>query len=221
MVFAFLSVALLLPAADSAWRSKPVSEWTQEDASRVLMNSPWAKNVATMILHQQSEFERRDGGNMAKPTGVGYDGVGDPESKFQSRRGNEAPTLLLRWETAMPVRAAGLKAHAIEPPMLNADAYVLAVYGLPGGYFKGEPEKLGKPLRSQAVLRRDGKPDVKPSRVEVFQGSDGPMVVYEFPRTLEITRDDKVFYFRAVIGRLSLTQAFDIEAMQFQGKLEF
>ena len=220
-VFALLSVGFYLSAADRGWKDKPVTEWTQEDANQILMNSPWAKKVATAIMHEQSEFERRDGCNMAKPTGLGYDGVGDPESKFARRRGSEAPNLLLRWESAMPVRAAGLKAHAVEPPTLNTDVYVLALYGLPGGYFKGDPLKLGKPLRDQAVLRRTGKPDVKPSRVEIFQGSDGPMVVYEFARTLEITKDDKVFYFRAAVGWLSFVQVFDAEAMQFQGKLEF
>ena len=220
-------VVALLPAANSAsaqqasWKTKPTAAWTQDEAFQVLRSSPWVKNVKPALLHEQSEFERRDGGNMGKPTGVGYDGLGDSESVFASRRVGEVPTLVLRWETALPVRVARMKAHTVEPPTLNADAYSLAVYGVPGGYFKGDPLKLGKPLRGTAILRRAGKKDVQPLRVEVFQGDEGPIVVYEFPRTLEISKDDKTLFFSAVIGRLSFTTSFDTESMQFEGNLEF
>jgi hypothetical protein len=221
----YLTIAILLagssaPAADRAWKDKPLAEWTQEDADLVMSNSPWAKPVIPNLLHQQSEFERRDGGEMGAPTGLGFDGVADNQSMKASRRG-AAPTLLLRWETALPVRLARLKFHTVEPPTMDTEAFVLALYGVPGGYFKGDPLKLGKGLKDQAMLRRAGKPDVKPSRVEVFQGSDGPIVVYEFPRTLEITKDDKSMSFIAVVGRLSMMRVFDTGAMQYDGKLEF
>jgi hypothetical protein len=221
LVFALLPGGSPALAQQVAWKDKATAAWTQEDAYQVLMHSPWVKNVRTTVLHQQSEFERRDGGNMGQPTGVGYDGIGDSESQFKRRRVGEVPILLLRWETALPIRVARLKAHTVEPPTLNADAYSLAVYGVPKGDFKGDPVKLGKPLRDQAVLRREGKKDVKPLLVEVFQGPEGPIIVYEFPKTLEITKDDKTLYFTAVIGRLSFTQPFDTEAMHFQGNLEF
>jgi hypothetical protein len=129
---------------------------------------------------------------------------------------------VLRWETARPVRGARKIYHSVEPPTLNSDAYSLAVYGLPEGNYRGNPIKLGKQLRDLAVLRRAGKKDVKPSRVVVFLRRDeSPIIVYEFPRTLEITRDDKSLYFVAVIGRLSFVEAFDTESMQFEGQLEF
>ena len=221
-------VFALFPAGNSAlgqqqpsWRSKSPAAWTQDEAYQVLTNSPWVQKIKPTILHQQSEFERRDGGNMGKPTGVGYDGIGDSESVFWSRRVGEVPTLVLRWETALPVRVARLKAHTVEPPTLNTGAYSLAVYGVLRRDFKGDPIKLGKPLRDQAVLRRGGKKDVKPVLVEVFEGPDGPIIVYEFPKTLEVTKDDKVLYFSAVIGRISFTQSFDTEAMHFDGNLEF
>jgi hypothetical protein len=221
----YLTIALLLAgnsaqAADHAWKDKPLSEWAQEDADLVMSNSPWSKPVVPTLLHLQSEFERRDGGEMGAPTGLGFDGVADNQSMKASKRG-AAPTLLLRWETALPVRLARLKFHTVEPPTMDTEAFVLALYGVPGGYFKGDPIKLGKGLKDQAMLKREGKPNVKPSRVEVFQGSDGPIVVYEFPRTLEITKADKSLSFIAVVGRLSLMRVFDTEAMQFDGKLEF
>src|ERR1035441_6472576 len=54
---------------------------------------------------------------------------------------NRPLTLRLRWESALPVRLAELKSHEIEPPTLEGDGYRIAVYGIPGAGFKGEPDR--------------------------------------------------------------------------------
>ena len=77
--------------------------------------------------------------------------------------------LKLRWESALPVRIAELKSHVVEPPTLEGDGYRIAVYGIPGAGFKGDPKELGKPLKNLAALKREGKKDVRPVSVEVFQ----------------------------------------------------
>ena len=61
---------------------------------------------------------------------------------------------------------------------------------------------------------------MKPSRVEVLQKDDGPVIVYLFPRTKEITKDDRKTLFDAEIGRLQLGQSFYLEDMVYQGKRE-
>ncbi len=158
---------------------------------------------------------------MGVPEGLGFDGIGDEESVFSSRRVGPVPTLLLRWETALPVREARRKVHVVEAPAGGADAYVLAVYGVPGGPPTRGGTQLGKRLRGSAVLRRAGRKDVKPLRVQVFSGPDGPIVVYEFPRTMEIAKGEGEASLRGGIGRLSIVQAFDTEAMRFEGNIEF
>ena len=80
--------------------------------------------------------------------------------------------LLVRWESALPIRAAEFKTHETGPPMLSDEGYTIAVYGVPGTYFKGDPKKLGDPFKELAALKREGKKDVKPTRVEVFQLAD-------------------------------------------------
>ena len=127
--------------------------------------------------------------------------------------------LRLCWESALPVRAAELKSGVVAPPTLVDDGYSIAVYGIPGTYFKGDPKSLGNPLKNLAVLKRDGKKDVKPSSAEVFQLGDGVVVVYVFPLSMEISKTDGQIAFAAQIGRLVLTQTFSLEEMQFQGKL--
>jgi hypothetical protein len=129
--------------------------------------------------------------------------------------------LLLRWESALPVRAAELKSGVIAPPTLDSDGYTIAVYGVPGEYFKGDPRSLGEPLKKQAVLKRDGQKDARPSSVEVFQLGHGVVVAYVFPPSLELSGKDGHVALEAQIGRLVFTQTFNLEEMQFEGKSAF
>ncbi len=222
----------LLLAADPDWKTKTVADWSEADAHQVLENSPWAKNIVAGIARRRSEDELREGGQMGQPTGVGYDGVENRKRPLKEEIGNPfvlgkplpstAPTihLLVRWESALPVRAAELKAHEPPPPVLSDDGYVIAVYGVPASFAKGDPTSLGKPLREQAALRREGKKDVKPSSVEVFELADSVAVVYLFPLSAELGKRDAIVEFNALIGRVQVMEHFNVEQMQFQGKLE-
>ncbi len=169
---------------------------------------------------------------MGQPHGVGYDGVQDKKRPLTEEIGNPfivgkplpsshpSIRLLVRWESALPVRAAELKAHEDPPPTRPGDGYSIVVYGVPASFAKGDPTSLGKPLRESAALKREGKKDVPASRVEVFELENGVAVAYLFPLSAEIARKDGVVEFSALIGRLQVSQHFLLDAMQFQGKLE-
>lgn len=214
-----------------AWQSKPIADWTEQDAKQVLEASPWSKMVVPGIAPRQTEAQRREGGNMGPARGVGYDGI-DERIFHPEVLGNPfggpgiAPPpqkifhLLVRWESALPVRAAEFKIQESGPPTLSDDGYTIAVYGIPGTYFKGDPRSLGEPLKDMAALKRDGKKDVKPSLVEVFQLERGAAVVYTFPLSAEIGAHDATVEFSALIGRLQVAQTFLLDQMKFQGKLE-
>ena len=225
----------LLAAGDEVWKAKGIPGWTQQDAQEVLTRSPWSVVVSAGITRRQSEDERRAGGEMGQAKGVGYDGVDDkrPKAEFPIKGVGDlvkakpyvAPAtqylkLRLRWESALPVRAAELKAGVIPPPTLSDNGYTVAVYGVPGEYFKGDPKKLGDPLKELAYIRREGKKDVKPSSAEVFSTGDGTVVVYVFPLSAEIGRNDGQIEFAAQIGRLVFAKTFNLDDMLFQGKLE-
>jgi hypothetical protein len=223
--------AILLIAADPAWKDKPVASWTEDDARQILEYSPWAKTVTAGIARRQTEDERREGGNMGQPTGIGFDGVDDKRRSLPNignpfaidkSTGPKVPPiqLLVRWESALPVRAAEFKAHEDPPPTLSDNGYSIAVYGVPASFAKGDPTSLGRPLKESAALKREGKKDVLPSSVEVFQLEKSVVVVYQFPLSAEISKKDDVVEFSALIGRLQVSQHFLVAEMQFQGKLE-
>ena len=224
--FLYLAITVTcLFAADPVWKIKPALEWTEEDAQQVLAKSPWAKEVRATVTRRLTEDQLREGGQMGQPRTIGNEGV-DPKGSGPKVSPNTPPgdpiypITLLRWESALPVRLAEMKSHEVEPPTLEGDGYSIAVYGIPGGDFKGGPEKLGAPLKDLAVLKREGKKDVRPVRVEVFQREDGAVVVYLFPLSAEISKKDQRIRFDAQIGRVVLAQDFDLSEMEFQGKLE-
>jgi hypothetical protein len=227
-----LFLAMLAVGQDEpAWKAKQIPEWTENDAKDVLANSPWVKTFTpTMKQEQQNSGSRRGMGGLGG-IGIGIPGMGGmgrrggggyPGGGGQSRRSddNEAPKVTLRWESAMPVRTAELKVHDNDAPTLDEKHYAVAVYGIPDHMLVGDTKKLQDQLKGKASIKRDGKKDFKPSSVEVLERPDGPVVVYMFPMTTEITKQDHRFEFDADIGRLELTQSFFTDDMVWQGKLE-
>jgi hypothetical protein len=236
-----VSTALLivpLTAEAPAWFGKQPSQWTVEDAQQILTASPWAQETGAVVTRRLTEEQLREGGLLGQPRGVGNEGV-DPKGSeykispdmlnvFTGRGGDDRSprslarplTLRLCWESALPVRLAELKAHVAEALTLDSDGYQIAVYGVPGIEFKQDPKKLGDPLRNTAALKREGKKDVKPARVEVFQRPEGLAVVYLFPLSAEISARDGQVQFEALIGRISVAHTYHLTEMQFLGKLE-
>ncbi len=229
-----LAAACLL-AADPVWKSKPAAQWTEEDGRQILSSSPWAKEISAVVTRRLTEDQLREGGQMGQPRGVGNENV-DPKGSgptvspnvFTGPGGDDRSArslpqsirLKLRWESALPVRLAELKSHDVELPTLEGEGYRIIVYGVPGGDFKGDPERLGEPLKSLAALKREGKKDVRPIRVEVFLQEKGVVIVYLFPLSAEITKNDQRVQFDAHIGRIVLSHTFALSEMEFMGKLE-
>jgi hypothetical protein len=84
---------------------------------------------------------------------------------------------------------------------------------------KSETRAMENDLKKQAVLKRDGKKDFKPSDVQILQRDDGPVIVFFFSRSTEITASDRRVEFDAEIGRLKFGETFYIEDMVYDGKL--
>lgn len=236
-LFLIPATAILLSAQEPFWKTKPAAQWSEQDAKQLLTASPWVKVVTAGVARPRSEDELRAGGEMGEHHGVGYDGVegnkpgsvklpsvsdvlftgkNTPASRFHASE----TTVRVRWETALPVRLAELKGHEIEPPTLDGEGYQIAVYDVPGAYFKDDPKKLGDPLRNESFLKREGKKDVKPTSVEVFQRGTTLVVTFLFPLSAEISKRDGFVEFVAHIGRVTVDYHFDLSQMEFQGKLE-
>ncbi len=171
-------------------------------------------------------------GGMGRRGGMGYPGGGYPGGGYPgggypggSSGGNGSdynhpPVLKLRWESALPIREAELKARETSAPTVDDNHYAIAVYGVPDRMINGDSHSVAAQLKKQAAIKRDGKKDLKPSSVEVLRREDGPVIVYLFARSNEITQQDKRIEFDARILRLDLRQSLYVDDMTYQGKLE-
>jgi hypothetical protein len=230
----------LLAAADQTWKDKPVANWSEDEAQDVLADSPWTKNVKPTINRSASNTQQSSGG-YGRGIGMGGIGMGIPGmgGGGMGRHGgypgghsggqrppnegayNEPTTLKLRWESALPVREAELKARETDAPTLDSDHYAIAIYGVPNRILTGNSlQSIQDHLKKQAAIKRDGKKDMKPSSVEVLQRENGPVIVYLFPRSNEITKQDRRLEFEGQIGNLQVSESFFIDDMNYMGKLE-
>ena len=230
----FVSSAILCVAADQGWKTKQVPDWTPEDARLVLTDSPWASSVTTTVT--KAVNRQRGRGLNAGGISIGLPGIGMGRGGgYPGGRGGypggqapprddtpaeDAPVLRLRWESALPIREAELKAREVNAPDFDENSYAIAVYGVPSRNVSGDPKTVAAQLKRQAALRRDGQKDLKPSSVEVLERDDGPVILYLFPRKTELKRSDRRIEFAAEIGRLQFSKAFYIDDMTWQGKLE-
>jgi hypothetical protein len=219
-VLPLLTVVALLSAADPAWKTKPVAQWDEADAKQLLTDSPWVKRAVPGQLPELTAEQRREGGATGGGKGVGLAGLeGRAPMDPKEARLRQLPGLPIRWESAFPVRAAELKAREVGAPDWEGDAYVLAVYDVPDIKFTGSQKTQPGELRQGAALKRDGKKDIRPSSVQLMQEPNGlSVVVYVFPRSEQITADDKRVEFVAQINRWSLAQYFIPAEMVLEGK---
>ena len=216
-------------AAEPSWKTKSITQWSEEDANQVLTSSPWARQVYAAILPTLSPQERRDGG----ATGGGDAVIPPAVEEFLGRekrdkrlsagssKSKNVRLVAIRWESALPVRAAELKAREIGAPAWEGDGdYVVAVYDVP--LLTGRRQKvILQGLKDSARLKLEGRSDWKPSGVELLPRSNGLMIVlYHFSRTHEVTLRDERIVFEAQIERLVVGLAFEVREMRFQGKLE-
>ena len=209
----FVLSALLLTAADQDWKTKQFPEWTEDDAKELLKDSPWVKTVAATLL---------------KPSGKDVQvssTIGRRRHREQSDTAAPAnakpPMLTLRWESALPVREAELKAREVTAPALDDENhYAIAVYGIPRALLKDDSKVMAEDLKRQALLKREGKKDTRPSSVEILLRDDGPVVLYLFPKSAEFDWRDHKIEFDAQVAKLKFTQAFSFDDMTFHGKLE-
>lgn len=212
--------------APAPWTNKPIEQWSQEDAQRVLADSPWAKSVQLQIVRDLSPDERRASGNMGADVGkgVGLAGLagilGSSKGDAAIARAHAKPDpgkVVVRWESARPVRAAETTLGVKDAPAMDNDFYAVVVYNVP------TPKRwnLAKELQGVAALKREKKKDLKPSRVVILRKEAGLAdVVYLFRRSVEITKKDAYVVFSAQIERLVLWQPFYPQLMQIEGELE-
>jgi hypothetical protein len=213
-------------AADASWRTRPVSAWNEEDARQFLEASPWSLTVQPAVLPELTAGQRQAGGATGGGNGQALKTLNSSTLTGLLRGSQQppkapphvAPSLNVRWESALLVRVAEMKARELGAPDWEGEYYVIAIYSVPG--LNPDRKGLAGELGRAAFLRFSTSKQVKPSRVELQTEADGSArIVYLFPR-VELPLDTNCVEFIAQFGRFSLAANFYLSDMKLQDKVE-
>lgn len=239
-------LGVALPAADF-WEKKKFSEWTEKEVNKMLSNSPWAASVDVRIGMQMDPMgggRSGRGGGMGGPPGGGggFGGEGAELGGGGGRGGGmpggfEGPSappaipVVIRWQTALPVRQALVRARfgseaATSPEaqqILSAEqqTYIIGVAGLPPVLLRGaEPDKL----KTAAMLKIKGRQPLHARDVRFSREQNRFTLFFVFRRTepdgYAIRLEDNEVEFGLRLGAADIKRKFKLKEMLYEGKLE-
>ena len=190
------------------------------EVEQVLSNSPWSQTANAVFPDTRDNepvsvyaLPGAAQAGMAGPKGA-TDGRWDGGVGKNTGRG-QVPTLpvLVRWDSAAPVREALSRSHENAPAESSRD-YVITVIGLVSA---GKDQQL-EGLMSHSTLKVPGKPPVAAEDAKV-DAKTGAVHLY-FPRSAAITASDKDVVFATRFGSLAVAKKFHLAEMVYHGRLE-
>src|SRR5579871_1892332 len=208
------------------WQSKPFTAWGEKDIQRMLINSPWAHAVGittaqpsnvgrggaeTGVDVPRSGIPGSNGPGTSTP-GIGATADGAPRLGEIGGGASSIPdvepsapkiNVVLRWQTALPVRQAFIRmkygSEAATSPEAKSSLerqealYVIAVSEVPASLLRGDSEKLKQSIKTQSTLSAKGKEPIRPSDVQFSSPAELMDVFLIFPRSAAtaFSMDDK------------------------------
>lgn len=243
----FLFAALSLWAADF-WQSKKFTDWSGREVQKMLDSSPWAKSVSVpgeLVTPGGGATRRsRDGGRGAigeigNPNGAAPDPMDQPARSGAGRAAQNADvdrdaapmlTFTVRWESALPVRMARMRAkygsEADTSPEVQKilateePNYVITVTGARLGSLGGDAEAIKKQAMADAELIIKGRDPIKPVDFMLERGNGVGMAVFAFPKSAPVSAGEKEVEFFAKFDSVPVRQKFQLKNMTFAGRLE-
>ncbi len=241
LLLSILFCAPLLLASDP-WTKTP-DKWSARDTDRILTSSPWAQTANASFAGAEDRepppgpLPGAESAGMAGSRGA-TDGRWDGGVGKNQRGGTPTLPVLIRWDSALPIREAA--AHANQPvPVTAGDPakdYVITVIGLvPAKRYRDkgqltaasssddtidarDPEELLEGLMSNARLLRHGNRSLAPENVKL-DGATGVVHIF-FPRTDPISEGEKDVVFTTRFGALTVERTFRLRDMVYRDHLE-
>jgi hypothetical protein len=224
--------------AEDFWVKKPFTEWTPKEIAKLVSDSPWAKKAAVPL----GGAGMRGGGGMPGMSDAGGEAGGGMSSGGRGGRGGrgggvdtsdapggaivQAAEIVIRWQTALPIREALIMDRYGAEKAASEDAkkalaqepttYVVALIGLPSRMVQAAAQGLKE--GSSLVVK--GKDPIMAGNVQANQRGAATDVYIVFPKTAPLTLEDKEVQFNCKLGRTEIQKKFKLKDMVIQGKLE-
>ncbi|MBN2244126.1 MAG: hypothetical protein JW793_15680 [Acidobacteria bacterium] len=237
--------ACLLYAADF-WEKKEFSQWSEDEVSKILKDSPWARRTYIKREAAKMPAGKSMGGPGGTPVsgavamgGGGMGGMGGGMGGFgggmSGGMGSSEPTpVVVRWHSSLPVKQAvailrykdkvGTSEEAAEMINRQETSYIVGVIGVPGQamMFNKDMIKAG----SQLIV--ENKPPVMAMEVVTNQNGDNTDLYIAFPRyqnnepliSLEDKKVEVAIEFQSGFMMTVIRKEFHLKDMKYNGKLE-
>jgi len=250
--------SILCPSAafakDDFWKRKDPAQWTAEEKNEMLTKSPWAKQVETQGQRSSQPGGRRRMGGMGIPGmgggfpggGGGYPGgggggyPGGGGGGYPSGGGEQGAmryNVTVRWESALPVRAA-----QDQPPQdATTGNYAISVSGLPDHMPRmrrsdGDDQStssddsdqdraqrlqdLADRLKETTELEPKGMAPLRPMKVIPQTSTSATSFLFIFDKNEgAITEDHKEVTFTTHMGPIEVKTKFNLKDMKYKGGL--
>ena len=235
-------------AADPWKSNKKYTDWSEKEVRKVLEKSPWAK-TATITLFSGSGFGTGPGtaGDYGSPPSgeptPGAASGGQPTTPGGGSNpgqggfgGNRYLQVLVRWQTALPVRQAEarrqIQAERITPEQAEQlfqqipGEYVVMVGGMSRAAMGGTTEEK---VKARTYLKTGDKQRIMVQEMRMSQGqapntskseAQVPDMFFVFPRAIPIELRHKSVEFVTELGQVKIKKKFKLKNMLFGGKLE-
>lgn len=235
-----LGISLTIKAG-GFWDKIPYTQWDGKQLQKILNDSPWAKKVR--VSRTRGGKGRGSGSNRYQPGKKSYSAqdisgglprgqeVGSAPSGrgggggAGSRRGSGL-TLLIRWESSLPLKQARLmtspmirdaSSQTIEKYLNRKDSsYIVSLEGLPSAIFdRLDPERLSR----RATIRRKNHDPIQAQSVRIV-GQKNPLIFFLFPKDDPIILKNKDVEFQIELSSTVIKKKFKVKDFLFQGRLE-
>lgn len=187
------------------WDSKPASQWSPEEITEMITNSPWAKQVSAQYRAAMDDPRIQPGAPLVQRPGeqqAGECGLVPCSNVMPGK-------VVVIWESAQPIQEA---IHPKNQTEMNG-RYVISVRGLAGDYTVDS-------LKAGSELSAKGKPPLQPG--EVMRRNNTWLFGFS-KELLALGPEDKDVQFAVRVGaRLTNTlvrASFNLKDMIYRGQL--
>jgi len=223
------------------WENQSFMDWNEKQIQRVLEDSPWAQSTPVTLKGDARPSSGSGGGGGGGGGGGRGRGMAIVGFGFQPGGGGggglnipQAPrptTVVVRWESALPVRQALARVQfgdeaqtsdeAIEYLGRTPTSYVVRIIGIPtSGNLLGSPESLA----AGAHLVPRNQDPIQAIQAQVERVGRGVDLFLAFPKEPPaghtFTLDDRNVQVEIDTETMGLRHRFNLNNMVFEGNLE-
>ena len=231
-IFGLMLAAACCFGAEDFWTVRDPAKWSTQEIMRMVTDSPWARQAH---VHARAEGIE----NIVTIPSSGNLDAATPS--FVS------PEILVRWESALPVREACSRG-GMERPLfscvsrllylsrlsdkfekLQKEFYIVSMSNYPAPQGANAPqhseaanaalERLSTRIQKATFLKRKGRGPLKPAHLVALPAADKLLLIVFFPRTEALSVADKEVLFESSDGAIEISARFELRKMVFRDVL--